>query len=121
MRRGFVYLHFFALSVRIDGNLFVNLGEPEYADMGITNKFHIRKLQIIMKAYKARYAKKLSERRFGGEGSATGGGDGDDELESEYSPSELSDIIAHEGLLEDEDQDHSQVTVVRSCSIIVAL
>jgi len=40
---------------RIDGNLFINLNENEWIDMGIKNKIHIRKLQLILKPYKSRY------------------------------------------------------------------
>ena len=34
---------------RVDGHLFINLSEDDWADLGIVNKFHIRKLQLILK------------------------------------------------------------------------
>ena len=95
--------------IRIDGNLFVNLNEPEYADMGITNKFHLRKLQIIMKAYKRRYKQKKSKRVI----------DEEEDLGSEYSPSELSDIIAHEGLENEEGEDDDVRTVHMTTYILL--
>jgi hypothetical protein len=54
----------------------------------------VRKLQIIMKSYRLRYQRKKDMIDQLGE---------DDELLSEYSPSELSDIIGAEGILDDDD------------------
>eukprot|EP01039_Chlorochromonas_danica_P001254 gene1254-1366_t len=73
---------------RVDGKLFINLNEDEYHDLGIANKFHLRKLELILKAYKVRYAKRR-DRQLGREE----GEDEDEELMSEYSPSELSAIL----------------------------
>lgn len=71
---------------RVDGNLFINLSDDDWADMGITNKFHVRKLQIILKSYRIRYQRKKDKIFYSEE----------DELLSEYAPSELSDMIAAE-------------------------
>lgn len=87
----------FLFQNRVDGNLFVNLSSDEYADIGIVNKFHLRKLEIIMRAYQTRYQLKKN-RRPGEEYND------DDELLSDYSPSELSDIIGHEHEDDDDDQ-----------------
>jgi hypothetical protein len=88
----------------VNGLLFVNLTDDEIQDLGITNKFHIRKLQLMLKAYRIRYQIR-KERRAARGGNRGGGGGGmmgeeedddEDELLSEYSPSELSAIIAAE-------------------------
>lgn len=82
---------------RVDGNLFINLAEEDWEDMGIKNRFHVRKLQIILKTYRTRYEKKKNKEP----------GD-DDELGSEYAPSELSDMIRaedQEGDFDDEVSD----------------
>ena len=81
--------------------LFVNLTEEEYEEMGIVSKFHIRKLEIIMKAFQSRYENKKDALAAGKRVT-----EDDDELLSEYTPSELSDIIGHE---DDDDFD------VRTC------
>lgn len=83
----------FIFKNRVDGYLFVNLEDDDWEDMGITNKFHIRKLQLIMKAYRTRFARKKDKIEV----------DEDDDLVSEYSPSELSDIIGQEDLSEEEE------------------
>eukprot|EP01041_Mallomonas_annulata_P007475 gene7475-15301_t len=80
---------------RVDGELFVNMDDSEYADMGIVNRFQLRKLEIIMRSYKARYDDKNNHRTQGD----------DDDLMSEYAPSELSDIIEHEGFERDDGDD----------------
>ena len=36
----------FCYQNRVDGNLFVNLEDEDWTDMGITSKFHFRKLQV---------------------------------------------------------------------------
>ena len=69
---------------RVDGNLFINLHTSDWPDMGIVSRFHTRKLQIIMKAYQSRYERKQARIME------------DDDLISEYAPSELSDKIAAE-------------------------
>lgn len=79
---------------RVDGLLFVNLSDEEITDLGITNKFHFRKLQLILKSYRIRFHQK-KERRAGNRHNETAAEE-DDELLSEYSPSELSAIIAAE-------------------------
>jgi len=81
---------------RVDGNLFINLAETDWADMGIKNNFHIRKLQIILKAYRTRFEKKKNKDPSG-----------DDDLASEYAPSELSDMIKAENEEEDFDDEGS--------------
>jgi hypothetical protein len=71
----------------------------------------IRKLQIIMKSYRLRYQKKKERNN-----ART---DEEDELLSEYSPSELSDIIEAEGWGEDgppgEGQEEEEVS--ESCIV----
>ena len=61
--------------------------------MGIVSRFHTRKLQLIMKAYRSRYERKLARIME------------DDDLISEYAPSELSDRIAQEDAESDDDYD----------------
>ncbi len=70
----------------MDGLLFINLDDGEWADMGIVNRFHVRKLQLILKSYRFRYQRKKDKVEV----------DEDDDLVSEISPSELSDMIAGE-------------------------
>ncbi len=78
---------------RVDGNLFINLADEDWPDMGIVSRFHTRKLQLIMKAYRSRYERKLARIME------------DDDLISEYAPSELSDRIAQEDAESDDDYD----------------
>jgi len=66
--------------------------------MGIINKFHVRKLQLIMKAYRIRYSRKKDKIEI----------DEEDDLLSEYSPSELSDIIRQEDVSDDEGEEDSE-------------
>jgi hypothetical protein len=73
----------FLFQNKVDGNLFVNLQDEDWSHMGITNRFHIRKLQLIMKAHRLRYQRKKEQIVV----------DEDDDLISEYTPSELSEII----------------------------
>ena len=78
----------FLFENKVDGNLFINLTDDEWADMGITNKFHVRKLQIILKAFRSRYLRKKQQN------DNNDNDDNDDnDLDSEYSPSELSAMI----------------------------
>ena len=76
----------------MDGLLFINLHEDEWSDMGIENRFHIRKLQLILKSYRIRYQRRKDKIEINEE----------DDLLSEISPSELSEMIAGEELGEDE-------------------
>jgi hypothetical protein len=69
---------------RMDGLLFINLTEMDWAEMKITSKIHIRKLQIIMKTFRIRYQRKRDK--------VNAGNDDEDDL-SEYSPSEISEMI----------------------------
>lgn len=86
---------------RVDGNLFINLSDGDWVDMGITNKFHTRKLQLILRGYRLRH--QLVKNR-GLDDSTIEEEDADDEeVGSEYSPSELSAAIAAEGRDLDED------------------
>lgn len=87
----------FVYKNRVDGNLFINLAEEDWEDMGIKNRFHVRKLLIIMRAFYTRYARKKDK-----------DGGGDDDLMSEYAPSELSDIVNaqdEDGDFDDEDEE----------------
>lgn len=81
----------FLFQNRVDGLLFINLSDDEWADMGITNKFHIRKLQLILKSYRVRYQRKRDKIEINEE----------DDLLSEISPSELSDMINAENQQDD--------------------
>jgi hypothetical protein len=76
----------------------VNLDDDDWEDMGIINKFHVRKLQLIMKAYRIRYSRKKDKIEI----------DEEDDLLSEYSPSELSDIIRREDVSDDEGDEESE-------------
>ena len=87
----------FLYANRVDGNLFINLSDEDWVDMGITNKFHTRKLQIILKSFRIRYQRKKEKIFY----------DEDDELLSEYAPSELSDMINAEGVVEEESDSES--------------
>lgn len=73
-------------SHKIDGLLFLNLLDEDWPDMGITNKFHTKKLQLILKSYRARYQRRLQKKKDLAE---------EDDV-SDYAPSELSDILAQE-------------------------
>lgn len=44
---------------RVDGLLFVNLNESERDEMGIHNRFHKRKLAIILNTFQIRYQRKV--------------------------------------------------------------
>lgn len=72
---------------RVDGLLFINLTDDEWEDMGIQNLFHRRKLKLIMKAFRTRYQWKKEKAEVT---------EDDDDLLSEYSPSELSELLAKE-------------------------
>lgn len=74
------------IAVRVNGELFINLTEEDWEDLGITNRFHIRKLKLILKAFQVRYQRKKDKIVV----------DEEDDLLSEYSPSELSDLLAAE-------------------------
>lgn len=93
----FVVKSFYSIYVfRVDGALFINLTDDEIPDLGISNKFHLRKLQLILKSYRTRYRLKkerLAQKR---------GDDDEDDLISEIAPSELSALIA----AEDEENDY---------------
>jgi hypothetical protein len=101
----------------VDGMLFINLNDEDWPDLGIVNKVHIRKLQLILKSYRYRYQQFKDKVEV----------DDDDDLVSEYSPSELSAMIRAEGLDYDESEtdEDSQVTtyymapqcVVRRCNV----
>jgi hypothetical protein len=66
--------------------LFINLSDESWGDMGITNRFHVRKLQLILKSYRVRYQRRKDKVEMAE----------DDDLLSEISPSELSEMIAAE-------------------------
>lgn len=63
--------------------------------MGIVNRFHQRKLQLILKAFRIRYERKKDKISM----------DEDEELLSEYSPSELSDILNAEDVSDEDEED----------------
>ncbi|KAJ1384387.1 hypothetical protein B484DRAFT_17921 [Ochromonadaceae sp. CCMP2298] len=87
----------FLFQNKVDGLLFLNLAEEEWPDMGITNRFHARKLQIITKAYRMRYQRKRDKVE-----------DEEDELLSEVSPSELSAMIHAEDAADDDYSDSEE-------------
>ena len=85
--------------------------------MGITNRFHLRKLELILRSYRLRY-----ERRKEQKGAAHGDGEDEEEEEllSEYAPSELSAIIAAEDARGDEysaAEDSEEVSYSRPISM----
>ena len=83
--------------------LFINLNDEDWPDLGIVNKVHVRKLQLILKSYRYRYQQFKDKVEV----------DEDDDLVSEYSPSELSAMIRAEDVDYDdsETEDDSQVFV----------
>jgi hypothetical protein len=56
--------------------------------MGIVSRFHTRKLQLIMRQFRYRYNKKKRQQLENEDE------DDEDDLMSEYTPSELSEILA---------------------------
>lgn len=95
----------FLYTNRVDGYLFINLTDADWIDMGITNKFHTRKLQLIMRQYRYRYQKKRAAKRGESDDDSE---DDEDELMSEYAPSELSEILNQQGVDDDNDDDGAQ-------------
>lgn len=85
----------------VDGLLFINLAEGEWADMGITNRFHVRKLQLIMVQYRARYERKKKKIELGEDEYD----EDEDEIGTEYDPDDLSDMIRQEGMSESESEE----------------
>jgi hypothetical protein len=72
--------------------LFLNLTEDDWDHMGISSRFHKRKLQLAMAGYRRRFERHMDLDLREGQGQ----NDEEDDLNSEYAPSELSDIIASE-------------------------
>lgn len=72
--------------------------------MGISSRVHLRKLQLIMKPYKARYDRRKDH--------VEEDEDSDDML-SEYAPSELSAILAAEDAMNADDDDSTEDMDVR--------
>lgn len=67
--------------------------------MGIANRFHLKKLELIMKGYRIRYQRKKEKKLqqlHSKEPGAPETEEDEDDLISEYAPSELSAIIAAE-------------------------
>ena len=60
--------------------------------MGIVNKFHMKKLALILKTYRARYQRRVEKKKDL---------DDDDDI-SDCAPSELSDLLAQESGTETE-------------------
>lgn len=88
-------LYFCVCACRIDGLLFINLTNEDWPDMGIVNKFHCKKLALILKSYRARYQRRLEKKKDL---------DDDDDI-SDYAPSELSDLLAQESGSETEQEE----------------
>lgn len=88
---------------KIDGLMWLNLDEDAWVDIGIDNKFYIRKLQLIMPQYIRRYQKRQERMRRGDDEDDEEEED-DDDAGTEYSPSELSDIVRQEGLSDSESE-----------------
>mmetsp|Transcript_17203 Transcript_17203/g.28787 ORF Transcript_17203/g.28787 Transcript_17203/m.28787 type:complete len:519 (-) Transcript_17203:140-1696(-) len=85
---------------KVDGLMWLNLDEDAWVDIGIDNKFYMRKMQLIMPQYVRRYQKRLERQRRGDEDEEE---DEEDEDEgTEYTPSELSDIVRQEGVSDSE-------------------
>ncbi|CAE7732976.1 FKB10, partial [Symbiodinium microadriaticum] len=97
------YCHFL-YTQRVDGLLFINLAEGEWADMGITNRFHVRKLQLIMVQYRARYERKKKKIELGEDEYE----EDEDEIGTEYDPDDLSDMIRQEGMSESDSEEELQ-------------
>jgi len=99
----FLTVHIVSYIHRVDGLLFINLSEDEWPDMGIVNRFHIRKLQLILKSYRVRYQRRKDKIQV----------DEDDDLLSEISPSELSGLLAAEDNMDDDysSDDSSEVSL----------
>ncbi len=104
----FLTVHFASYVHRVDGLLFINLSEDEWPDMGIVNRFHIRKLQLILKSYRIRYQRRKDKIQV----------DEDDDLLSEISPSELSGLLAAEDDMDDDysSDDSSEVSLLCICA-----
>jgi hypothetical protein len=85
----------------VDGLLFINLAEGEWTDMGITNRFHVRKLQLIMVQYRARYERKKKKIELGEDEYD----EDEDEIGTEYDPDDLSDMIRQEGMSDSESEE----------------
>ncbi len=90
----------------------MNLVEDEFKDMGINNRFHLRKLELIMKSYRSRFLRKKEKKQMNRDAPETE--EEDDDLLSEYAPSELSGIIAAEDNGTDEYTDEGSEEVRRS-------
>jgi SAM domain (Sterile alpha motif) len=75
----------YLLANRVDGLLFINLTDSDWAEIGIVNKIQIKKLQLIMKTFRIRFTRRQA-----------GKYDPDDDDLSDYAPSELSDILGEE-------------------------
>eukprot|EP01038_Epipyxis_sp_PR26KG_P012934 gene12934-17341_t len=80
---------------RVDGMLFVNSYEEEWEELGIKNKLHIRKLNLILKSYRIRYQRKKQKEEV----------NEDEDLLSEYAPSELSALLAAEDVNDQQDDE----------------
>lgn len=93
----------------MDGNLFLNLSEDEWTEMGITSRVHVRKLQLIMKPYRARYERRKDRVEIE---------DDEEDMLSEYAPSELSAILAAEDAM-NADDDESEEDMEVCCFVVV--
>lgn len=78
---------------KLDGLIFLNLNEDDWTDLGITNKVQRKKLQLLMRSFRARFINKKKHVLD------------DDELVSEYAASELSEILAREFADEDSEEE----------------
>ena len=76
--------------------LFLNLIDEDWVDLGITNKFHIKKLQLILRTYRARYKRRVEKKRDLEE---------EDDV-SDVAPSEVSDILEAESHSSEEDDEN---------------
>lgn len=81
--------------------------------MGISNRIHVRKLQLILKSYRLRYQRKRDKIQV----------DEEDDLLSDYSPSELSAMIAAEDAHDEagSDEFYSEVAIGKCTLLLFAL
>jgi hypothetical protein len=66
--------------------------DEDWEDMGIRNRIHVKKLQLIMKSFRLRYKHRQSRAHMLENGGRSGAEDDEDDF-SDYQPSELSDVL----------------------------
>lgn len=89
----------------------MNLLDEDWDDIGIRNRIHIKKLQLIMKSYRLRYKHRQARARILENGGRDDGDDDDDDL-SDYQPSELSEVLEK---MSDSEEDNLDEEVQYCC------